>query len=203
MIQISVLYDYFRKSNGVVTDSRKVTEGTIFFALKGEKFDGNDFAQKALDSGARYVVVDRPVIECDKALLVDNVLETLQKLAAYHRSQFDIPVVGITGSCGKTTTKELVKSVLASTYNVVATKDNFNNHIGVPMTLLDINEKTQIAVVEMGASAPGEIESLVKLVQPTCGIVTNVEKAHIEGFGSFDAVKKTKGELYDYLRQKG
>lgn len=203
MIQIPVLYDYYKKSNGIVTDSRKVTEGTIFFALKGERFDGNDFVEDAIRAGARYVVADRPSCVGDRVLLVDDVLQTLQKLAAYHRDTFNIPVIGITGSCGKTTTKELIKAVLSKSFNVVATKDNFNNHIGVPLSLFEIDEKTDIAVIEMGASAPGEIEFLVNIVKPTCGIITNVEKVHLEGFGSFAGVKKTKGELYDYLRQKG
>jgi len=180
----------------------------MFFALKGDNFDGNEFAVKALEKGARYAVVDRPsllgtTVGKGECILVENVLSTLQQMASYHRQQFDIPVVGITGTNGKTTTKELVSAVLAKKYNVTATAGNFNNHIGVPLTLLKINSKTQIAIVEMGASAPGEIALLTSLSRPTVGLVTNVGTAHIQGFGSFEGVKKTKGELYDYLRQKG
>ncbi len=209
MIEIEELYKLFKKSSGVTTDSRNIVEGSMFFALKGESFDGNDFAMKALEAGARYAIVDRPTLDGANikgrryCILVQNVLETLQKLAAYHRRQFEIPVVGITGTNGKTTTKELINVVLSQKYRTVATKANFNNHIGVPLTVLNINEKTELAIIEMGASAPGEIASLVRIAQPTCGIVTNVGRAHLLGFGSFEAVKKTKGELYDFLRQKG
>lgn len=209
MIEIEELYKLFKKCTGVTTDSRNIEEGSMFFALRGETFDGNDFAMTALEAGAKYAIVDRPTLDGANikgrryCILVQNVLETLQKLAAYHRSQFGIPVVGITGTNGKTTTKELVNAVLSQKYRTVATRANFNNHIGVPLTLLNINEKTELAIVEMGASAPGEIASLVKISQPTCGIVTNVGKAHLQGFGSFEIIKKTKGELYDYLRQKG
>ncbi len=209
MISIEELYKLLRKCTGVTTDSRNITEGAMFFALKGESFDGNDFAVKALEAGAKYAVVDRPSLEGANVrgrrycIVVENVLQTLQKLAAYHRRQFDIPVVGITGTNGKTTTKELINAVLSKKYRTVATKGNFNNHIGVPLTVFGINEKTELAIIEMGASAPGEIADLVKISQPTCGIVTNVGKAHLLGFGSFETVKKTKGELYDYLRQKG
>lgn len=208
MISTEELYNLYKKCTGVTTDSRTVKEGCMFFALKGDKFDGNDFAVKALHNGAKYAVVDRVSLEGEsvkghKCILVENVLVTLQKLAAFHRSQFDIPVVGITGTNGKTTTKELVAAVLSRKFNIVATQGNFNNHIGVPLTLFRITERTEMAVVEMGASHPGEIESLASIVQPTCGLITNVGKAHLLGFGSFDGIKKTKGELYDYLRQKG
>lgn len=208
MIEIEKLYGLYKKSTGITTDSRSIKEGSIFFALKGDKFDGNDYAVQALKSGAKYAVVDRVSLESEtykgrKCILVENVLTELQKLAAYHRQQFDIPVIGITGTNGKTTTKELISAVLSQKYKVVATQGNFNNHIGVPLTLFRIDEKTEIAVVEMGASAPGEIASLVNIAQPTCGLITNVGKAHLLGFGSFEGVKKTKGELYDYLRQKG
>lgn len=209
MIEIEELHKLYRKCSGVTTDSRKIEDGAMFFALKGENFDGNDFAMKALEAGARYAIVDRPTLDGANikgrryCIVVENVLDTLQKLAAYHRDQFDIPVVGITGTNGKTTTKELVSAVLSAKYNTVATGGNLNNHIGVPLTLLKINDKTEMAVIEMGASAPGEIAALVKIAKPTCGIVTNVGRAHLLGFGSFDGVKKTKGELYDFLRQKG
>ena len=207
-MEISELYKLYTKCSGLSTDSRNIAKGCMFFALKGETFDGNDFAVKALETGARYAIVDRSTLGGVKAgrgecILVENVLHTLQKMAAYHRSQFDIPVVGITGTNGKTTTKELVTAVLQRKYNVVATKGNFNNHIGVPLTLLRIDVRTEIAVVEMGASHPGEIAELTALVQPTCGLITNVGKAHILGFGSFEGVKRTKGELYNYLRQSG
>ena len=209
MIEIEELYKLYRKCSGVTTDSRAIEEGSMFFALKGEKFDGNDYAMKALEAGAKFAIVDRPTLDGANikgrryCIVVENVLNTLQKLAAYHREQFEIPVIGITGTNGKTTTKELINAVLSEKYRTVATKGNFNNHIGVPLTLLGIKDKTEIAIVEMGASAPGEINSLVKIAKPTCGIVTNVGKAHLLGFGSFEVIKKTKGELYDFLRQKG
>ena len=208
MISVEDLYALYKKCTGITTDSRKIEEGVMFFALKGEKFDGNDFAEAALKAGAKYAVVDRFMLEGTsykgrKCIVVENTLDMLQKLAAYHRKQFDIPVVGITGTNGKTTTKELVAAVLGRKYNLVATQANFNNHIGVPLTLFRINEKTEMAVVEMGASAPGEIAGLVQVSQPTCGLITCVGKAHLQGFGSFEGVKKAKGELYDYLRQKG
>ena len=209
MIEIEELHKLYRKCSGVTTDSRSIEDGAMFFALKGETFDGNDFAMKALEAGAKYAIVDRPSLDGANikgrryCIVVENVLDTLQKLAAYHREQFDIPVVGITGTNGKTTTKELVNAVLSAKFNTVATGGNLNNHIGVPLTLLKLNDKTQMAVIEMGASAPGEIATLVKIAKPTCGIVTNVGRAHLLGFGSFEGVKKTKGELYDFLRQKG
>lgn len=209
MIEIEELYKLYKKCSGVTTDSRAIEDGTMFFALKGEKFDGNDFAMKALEAGAKFAIVDRPTLDGANikgrryCIVVENVLNTLQKLAAYHREQYEIPVVGITGTNGKTTTKELINAVLSEKYRTVATKGNFNNHIGVPLTLLGIKDKTDIAIVEMGASAPGEIDALVKIAKPTCGIVTNVGKAHLQGFGTFDVIKKTKGELYDFLRQKG
>lgn len=206
---IEDLYALFKECSGICTDTRKISEGVMFFALKGENFDGNDFAVKALESGARYAVVDRPSLQgvtysrTRKCIVVENTLQTLQQLAAYHRLQFDIPVLGVTGTNGKTTTKELLAAVLSKKYNVLYTQGNFNNNIGAPLTLLRISSKTQFAVVEMGASAPGEIRDLVKIVNPTCGVVTNVGKAHLLGFGSFEGVIRTKGELYDYLRQKG
>ena len=208
MISVEELYALYKRCSGITTDSRNIKDGVMFFALKGEKFDGNDFALEALKSGARYAVVDRFLLEGTayrgrKCIVVENSLEMLQKLAAYHRRQQDIPVVGITGTNGKTTTKELVAAVLARKYNLVATQDNFNNHIGVPLTLFRIDERTDMAVVEMGASAPGEIAELTKIVQPTCGLITTVGKAHLQGFGSFEGVKKAKGELYDILRQRG
>ena len=208
MISVEELYSLYKKCTGITTDSRQIKEGSMFFALKGETFDGNDFALDALKAGAKYAIVDRFLLEGTswkgrKCIVVENSLNMLQQLAAYHRLQFDIPVVGITGTNGKTTTKELVAAVLSQKYELVATQGNYNNFIGVPLTLFRLDEHTEMAVVEMGASAPGEITTLTRVSQPTCGIITTVGKAHLQGFGSFEGVKKTKGELYDYLRQKG
>lgn len=197
------LYDAFASSTGVSTDSRRIERGVMFFALRGDKFDGNLFAQAALDKGASYAVVSRDSGFADdgKYIVVDDTLEALQALARMHRSRFRIPVIGLTGTNGKTTTKELLCSVLSSKYSVTATSGNLNNHIGVPLTLLRITEQTEMAVVEMGANHPGEIAALASIALPDYGLVTNVGKAHIEGFGSFEGVKKTKGELYDYLQR--
>lgn len=208
MISVEELYALYKKCSGITTDSRKIQDGVMFFALRGENFDGNDFALDALKAGARYAVVDRILLRGTeyrgrKCIVVENVLEMFQQLAAYHRRQLDIPVIGITGTNGKTTTKELVAAVLSKKYEIVATQDNFNNHIGVPLTLFRLNERTEAAIVEMGASAPGEIAALTKIVQPNCGLITTVGKAHLQGFGSFEGVKKAKGELYDLLRQTG
>lgn len=202
------LHELFLQSSGVCTDTRKIVQGSIFFALKGETFNGNDFAEKAIEQGANYAVVDDikysnscEILPDNKFIYVPNVLETLQQLARYHRLKHRIPIIAITGTNGKTTTKELITSVLKKKYNVVATEGNLNNHIGVPLTLLKINENTQVAVVEMGASAPGEIKTLVNIVCPTFGLITNVGKAHLLGFGSLEGVKQTKGELYDNLME--
>ncbi len=208
MITVEELYALYKRCSGITTDSRNIKDGSMFFALKGEKFDGNDFALDALKAGARYAIVDRFLLEGTswrgrKCIVVENSLNMLQEMAAYHRRQLDIPVIGITGTNGKTTTKELIAAVLSKKYDVVATQENFNNHIGVPLTLFRIDDRTDMAVVEMGASAPGEIAQLTRIVQPTCGLITTVGKAHIEGFGSFEGVKKAKGELYDILRQRG
>jgi UDP-N-acetylmuramoyl-tripeptide--D-alanyl-D-alanine ligase len=208
MISVEELYSLYKKCSGITTDSRQIKEGSMFFALKGETFDGNDFALDALKAGAKYAIVDRFLLEGTaykgrKCIVVENTLNMLQQLSSYHRQQFDIPVVGITGTNGKTTTKELVAAVLSQKYTLVATQGNYNNFIGVPLTLFRMDEHTELAVVEMGASAPGEITTLTRVAQPTCGIITTVGKAHLQGFGSFEGVKKTKGELYDYLRQKG
>lgn len=197
------LYDAFASSTGVSTDSRRIERGVMFFALRGDKFDGNLFAQAALDKGASYAVVSRDSGFADdgKYIVVDDTLEALQALARMHRSRFRIPVIGLTGTNGKTTTKELLCSVLSARYRVTATQGNLNNHIGVPLTLLRITDQTEMAVVEMGANHPGEIAALASIALPDYGLVTNVGKAHIEGFGSFEGVKKTKGELYDYLQR--
>ena len=198
---IEELYKIFCAHPVVTTDSRDCPQGSIFFALKGENFNGNLYAAAALEKGCSYAVVDEPVSTDKRVVLVDDVLTTLQKLANYHRRQLGTRIVGVTGTNGKTTTKELISSVLSEKYNVLYTQGNFNNHIGVPKTLLRLTKEHDIAVVEMGANHPGEIKTLVNIVEPDYGIITNVGKAHLEGFGSFEGVIKTKGELYDYLRE--
>ncbi|MDP3436303.1 MAG: UDP-N-acetylmuramoyl-tripeptide--D-alanyl-D-alanine ligase [Bacteroidales bacterium] len=198
--ELSQIYELYLNSAGVSTDSRIIAKGSIFFALKGENFNGNDFALKSLEDGASYAVVDEDTGSDDpRVIYTHNVLETLQMLAAHHRRILEIPVVALTGSNGKTTTKELITSVLSTKYQVSSTTGNLNNHIGVPLTILKMDTSTQVAVIEMGASAPGEIELLASIAQPNIGLITNVGKAHLLGFGSFEGVKKTKGELYDYL----
>ena len=202
------LYEIFRGCSGVTTDSRTIRGGELFFALKGENFDGNAFASKALEAGAAYAVVEGGSAFAgagDRYIAVPDTLAALKHLAAYHRRHVreGLPVVGLTGTNGKTTTKELVRAVLSSKFRVTATEGNFNNEIGVPLSVLRITPDTEIAVIEMGASHPGDIESLVAVSQPDMGLITNVGVGHIEGFGSFDWVKKTKGELYDYLCAHG
>ncbi len=200
---LSSLYKIFLDHPQVTTDSRAVPQGSIFFALKGEQFDGNRYAQQALRDGAGYAVVDDPSLTGDERLIVvADVLATLQTLAHHHRSQFNIPVLGITGTNGKTTTKELIHAVLSRKFNTLATRGNLNNHIGVPLTLLGINNETEIAVIEMGANHQGEIDQLCRIADPGLGIITNVGKAHLEGFGSFEGVIQTKTELYRYLASK-
>ena len=194
-MEIKELYEIYKAHPIVTTDSRNCPEGSIFFALKGETFDGNKFAVAAIEKGCAYAVVDDKTIEHPQTILVDNVLDTLQQLARYHREQLDIPFVGITGTNGKTTTKELVATVLSKKYRVHYTQGNFNNHIGVPLTLLSIKPDCEIAVIEMGANHPGEIKTLANIALPTCGLITNVGKAHLLGFGSFEGVKQAKGEL--------
>ncbi len=186
----------------VSTDSRNCQPGSVFFALRGDTFDGNQYAGKALENGAALAVVDNPdVVNDDRYLLVDDVLKALQSTASEYRDEFDIPVIGITGTNGKTTTKELIAACLSKKYSVHYTHGNLNNHIGVPLTLLSMPRQTQIAVIEMGASHPGDIQELVAIAHPTCGIITNVGRAHLQGFGSFEGVVKTKCELYDYIRE--
>lgn len=197
------IYDYFCKAYKVSTDSRSIEPGAVFFALKGERFDGNDFAMEVAEKGiACLVVADRQSLPDHPRLLkVDDSLKALQDLARQHRQALkDLTVIGITGTNGKTTTKELVSTVLSQKYHVTFTQGNFNNHIGVPLTLLSISPDTEIAVVEMGANHPGEIKALVNIACPDYGIITNIGKAHLEGFGSFEGVINTKKELYDYLR---
>ena len=203
MTTIKELYKIFKTSTGVCTDTRQITKDCLFFALKGANFNGNLFAEKALEQGALKAIVDEPdVVKDDRFILVDDVLNTLQKLSNHHRRALNIPIVGITGTNGKTTTKELVKAVLDKKYNAFATVGNFNNHIGVPLTLLSLDESIEIAIVEMGANHIGEIGFLCNIAEPTVGLVTNVGKAHLEGFGSFEGVKKTKGELYRFVENK-
>lgn len=203
MMTIAELYKLFLQHPVVTTDTRDCPVDSMFFALRGTTFNGNAFALKALESGCAYAVVDdESVTGNDHLIHVDDVLTTLQHLATYHRHQLNMPVLQITGTNGKTTTKELTSAVLAAQYNVLYTQGNFNNHIGVPKTLLRLRPEHQIAVIETGASHPGEIDQLSHIVDPDCGLITNVGRAHLEGFGSFEGVIHTKGELYDYLRNK-
>ncbi len=200
-MEIAELYKIFKTCPVVTTDSRDCPKGALFFALKGESFDGNKFAAAALEKGCSWAVVDEAEYANDpRCILVDDCLATLKQLARYHRRQFSIPVIGITGTNGKTTTKELVSAVLAKKYSVMHTEGNFNNDIGVPKTLLRLTSGHEIAVVEMGASHPGDIKTLVETVEPDYGLITNVGRAHLQGFGSFEGVVRTKGELYDFLR---
>ena len=196
------LYDLFIHNPQITTDSRNCPKGSIFFALKGDKFDGNQYAGKALASGCVYAVIDNPDYYIgERTILVDNVLKTLQQLAHHHRKVLGLPIIGITGTNGKTTTKELLAAVLSTKFNLLYTEGNFNNHIGVPLTLLRLTHDHEMAVIEMGASHPGDIMELVDIVHPNYGIITNVGRAHLEGFGSFEGVIRTKGELYDYIRR--
>lgn len=199
---ISELHDLFLHHRKLTTDSRNCPKGSLFFALKGEKFDGNRYAAAALKTGAAYAVIDNPdYAVAGRTILVDNVLGSLQQLARHHRKSLDIPVIGITGTNGKTTTKELLAAVLSTKFNLLYTEGNLNNQIGVPLTLLRLTYEHEMAVIEMGASHPGDIAELARIACPDYGLITNVGKAHLEGFGSFENVVKTKGELYDYLRK--
>ncbi|MFT3932937.1 MAG: UDP-N-acetylmuramoyl-tripeptide--D-alanyl-D-alanine ligase [Chitinophagaceae bacterium] len=198
---IEQLYQVYLQYPSVTTDTRKINKGDIFFALKGPSFNGNSFAQKALEAGAAYAVVDETAFATsEKTILVPDVLKALQDLAKHHRQQFTIPFIGITGSNGKTTTKELVHAVLATEFTTYTTEGNLNNHIGVPLTILKIKSDAQMAVIEMGANHQKEIAGYCEYAMPTIGIITNAGKAHLEGFGGEEGVKKGKGELYDYLR---
>jgi len=200
-MQIENLYNIYKKHPSVQTDTRKLKPGDLFFALKGGNFNGNHFARQALDTGAAYAIIDENEFEIPgRTILVDDVLTTLQQLAKYHREQFNIPFIAITGSNGKTTTKELLHAVLSSTYKTYTTEGNLNNHIGIPLTILKIKTDAEIAVIEMGANHLGEIASYCTYALPTHGIITNCGKAHLEGFGSIEGVKKAKGELFDFLR---
>ena len=206
-MDIKELYKLYQQHPCITTDSRNCPEGSIFLALKGESFNGNKFALQALEKGCAYAIVDEDVEELSAQpspltshlIKVNDCLQTFKDLAREHRRQFEMPMVGITGTNGKTTTKELIRAVLAECYSVMATEGNFNNDVGVPKTLFRLDDQTEIAVVEMGASHPGDIKTLVETAEPTCGLITNVGRAHLQGFGSFEGVCKTKGELYDFL----
>ncbi len=202
MTPIEEIYQLFTKYPLVVTDSRGILPDSIFFALKGENFDGNKFAIDAVNQGCIAAIVDDPNVKHERCFYVENVLTTLQSLANIHRIVLGIRVIAITGTNGKTTTKELIKAVLSTKYRVYATKGNLNNHIGVPLTLLSLTKDVDIAVVEMGANHPSEIGLLASIAAPDYGIITNIGKAHLEGFGSFEGVKNTKGELYQYIAEK-
>ena len=204
-MKLSALYQLFLSCSVVTTDSRNCPANSMFIALKGDSFNGNLFAAQALEKGCAYAVVDEATAVAepsDRYILVDDCLSTLQALANYHRRELGTRVIGITGTNGKTTTKELIAAVLSQSYHVLYTQGNLNNHIGVPLTLLRMTIEHDIAVIEMGANHPGEIKQLAEIAEPDCGIITNVGKAHLEGFGSFEGVVQTKGELYEYLRHK-
>ena len=203
-MQVKEIYSKFGECSGVTTDSRKCGPGLMFFALKGERFDGNEFVRGVLEQGCPYAVMDNKDLydaADGRMILVDNVLATMQQVAAFHRRQLGTPVIGITGTNGKTTTKELTNAVMSTTYNILCTQGNLNNSIGVPLTVLGLKPEHEYAIVEMGASHPGDIKELVEISQPDYGLITNVGKAHLLGFGSFEGVMRTKGELYDWLRE--
>lgn len=201
-MQLSNIYLLFKEHPIVVTDTRKIVPNSIFFALKGDNFNGNKFALAAIEKGCKYAIIDEDEYAIDdRFILVDDVLSTLQDLAGEHRRQLNIPILAITGTNGKTTTKELILEVLKRKFRTVATIGNLNNHIGVPLTLLSMNKDTEFGIVEMGANHPDEIKKLCEIAEPNYGIITNVGKAHLEGFGSFEGVIKTKKELFDFLFQ--
>ena len=199
---ISELHQAFLNSTGICTDTRKIKKDNIFFALKGDNFDGNKYAEKAWSAGASLCVIDDKNIKKDKFILTEDVLTLLQKLANYHRNYLNIPIIALTGSNGKTTTKELIATVLHQKYNITATQGNLNNHIGVPLTLLSMNDDTEIGVVEMGANHLKEIELLCNIAEPNYGYITNIGKAHLEGFGSEENILIGKTELYEHIKRK-
>ncbi len=202
-MKIEALYQLYKKHPIIVTDTREIKPNSIFFALKGDNFNGNKYAVQAISKGAKYAVVDQDIESKDHSIIrVENVLNCLQKLANFHRNQFQIPVIGITGTNGKTTTKELLYTVLSTKYNVLATEGNFNNHIGVPLTLLRITNQHNITIIEMGANHNGEIKDLCNISEPTIGLVTNVGIAHLEGFGSIKNIIQTKSDLYRFVQKK-
>ena len=201
-MKIEQLYNLYTQSYLVDTDTRNIRKGSIFFALKGANFNGNKFAEDALNNGSSFAVIDEKKYKTNSnTILVDNVLETLQKLAKYHRNQLSTPIISLTGSNGKTTTKELINCVLSKKYNTIATTGNLNNHIGVPLTLLTIQPTTEIGIIEMGANHLNEIDFLCNIAKPNFGFITNFGKAHLEGFGSIEGVIKAKSELYNFLRE--
>ena len=196
------LYKIYKSNPKICTDTRKIEKESLFFALKGENFNGNKFATKAISDGCSFAIIDeKKYCTNNKCILVENVLETLQNLAKHHRKQLSIPIVGITGTNGKTTSKELIHAVLSSGKNCYATKGNLNNHIGVPLSILEINKNHEIAIIEMGANHIGEITALCKIARPNFGVITNIGKAHLEGFGSFEGVIQAKSELYNYIQK--
>lgn len=201
-MEIKELYSYFLQCTGIATDTRKIAPGSLFFALKGDNFDANAFAEEAVQKGAKYVVIDNPQYKTGSTtLLVNNSLEALQDLARHHRRELGLPVIALTGSNGKTTTKELINAVLSKKYTTTATIGNLNNHIGVPLTLLSFTKDTEIGIVEMGANHQKEISFLCAIAEPNFGYITNFGKAHLEGFGGYEGVIKGKSELYEYLIQ--
>lgn len=203
-MEINELHKIFLASSGVSTDTRSISVNSIFFALKGENFNGNSFAGKALEKGASFAVIDQqPPLNSQRFILVDNVLDTLQKLATFHREYLKVSIVALTGSNGKTTTKELINAVLSKKYNTLATKGNLNNHIGVPLTLLSMTNETEIGIIEMGANHQKEISALSEIARPDYGYITNFGKAHLEGFGGIEGVIAGKRELYDFLMERG
>lgn len=202
-MEIVELYNLFTNSTGVCTDTRQIKENCLFFCLKGENFNGNTFAKKAIEKGASYSIIDEKEYQTENTILVNNVLEVLQKLANHHRKQLNIPFIGITGTNGKTTSKELINSVLSQYFKTTCTQGNLNNHIGVPLTLLSIKKDCEIAIIEMGANHIGEINELCEIAVPNYGIITNIGTAHIEGFGSKEGVIQTKNEMYNFISKNG
>lgn len=201
MSQLEIIYQQFLSPSEICTDTRKISKDCLFFALKGDHFNANSFAKSAIEQGAAYAIIDDIAYQDGpQYILVDDVLETLQDLAKHHRNQLQIPIIGLTGSNGKTTTKELIKAVLATKYKTFATSGNLNNHIGVPLSILSIDKDAEIAVIEMGANHQKEIEFLCEISRPTHGLITNIGLAHLDGFGGFEGVKKGKSELFTYLK---
>ena len=200
-MEIKELYNIYKKHPIICTDTRKITKGSLFFALKGKNFNGNEFAKKAIKEGCSFAIIDEKDCENDQFIQVENVLQTLQKLAKYHRQNISIPIIGITGTNGKTTSKELIHYILGSEINCYATKGNLNNQIGVPISILEINDNHEIAVIEMGASEKGEIKKLCNISKPDTGVITNVGLAHLEGFGTFQGVVQAKTELYNFIKK--
>jgi UDP-N-acetylmuramoyl-tripeptide--D-alanyl-D-alanine ligase len=202
-MKIEDIYRIFSQCNFTIcTDTRQIIKDSLFIALKGERFNANHFVEEAINQGCKYAISDEYKGEDKRIIVVDNTLKTLQQLSHYHRKKVNVKVIGITGSNGKTTTKELIAAVLGEKYKIIYTQSNYNNHIGVPLTLLNIKPETEIAIVEMGANHPGEIDFLCSLADPDYGIITNVGKAHLEGFGSFEGVIQTKTELYRFIKAK-